>query len=184
MANKVIKSAGPSWRPYRFPPLTSTLTRAPGGSEPREAAELQRAIADGFHEGVERGYQEGLAQGQEAGRREGLEQGREEGRHQGLEEGRAQGAQEFAAIGDQLSRMIAEFERYQSEVEHTRREELLELVRKVAEQVIRVELTLHPTQLLSLAEEALAAMPGKQEDVRILLNPEECARIKDLAVLV
>jgi flagellar assembly protein FliH len=35
--------------------------------------------------------------------------------------------------------------------------------------------------LLTLAEEALAAMPGDQEDVRILLNPEECTRIKELA---
>jgi len=54
-------------------------------------------------------------------------------------------------------------------------------VQKVARQVIRCELTLHPTQLLTLAEEALNAMPGDQEDVRIQLNPEECARIRELA---
>ena len=38
-------------------------------------------------------------------------------------------------------------------------EELLALVKKVSEQVIRCELTLNPTQLLTLAEEALASMP-------------------------
>jgi flagellar assembly protein FliH len=65
--------------------------------------------------------------------------------------------------------------------ERKRRQELLELVKKVAQQVIRCELTLHPTQLLNLAEEALAAMPTEQSEVHILLNPEEYARIKDLA---
>ena len=58
---------------------------------------------------------------------------------------------------------------------------MLELVHKVSKHVIRCALTLHPTQLLTLAEEALAGMPGDQEDVRIHLNPEECARIRELA---
>ncbi|MCC3262989.1 hypothetical protein LLE87_32995, partial [Paenibacillus polymyxa] len=56
-----------------------------------------------------------------------------------------------------------------------------ELVQKVARQVIRCELTLHPTQLLSLADEALAAMPEQPASVQRLLNPEECARIRELA---
>ena len=52
---------------------------------------------------------------------------------------------------------------------------------KVTRQVIRCELTLHPTQLLALVEEALASMPGEPEDVQVLLSPEEYARIKAVA---
>ncbi len=80
-----------------------------------------------------------------------------------------------------MDELVERFELFRQEFEQARREQLLELVQKVSRQVIRCELTLHPTQLLSLAEEALAAMPGDQVDVRILLNPEECSRIKELA---
>lgn len=144
-------------------------------------AALQQAIADGFQEGSEKGYQEGLLLGQDAGRREGFEQGLQEGRAQGLMKGRNEGQQSFDEASRILSQAVQQFENFQRQYEQTRREELLELVRKVSQQVIRCELTLHPTQLLTLAEEALAAMPGDQEDVRVLLNPEEFARIKDVA---
>lgn len=173
---KIIKADGQPWRPYRFPPRYSS-----GEIGSNDPATAQRAIADGFQEGIEKGYQEGLLQGREAGHQAGLEQGVQEGIQQGYEEGRTQGRQEFDEAGQLMGRLIDQFRDFQEQVELARREELLELVKKVAKQVIRVELTLHPTQLLALAEEALAAMPSQQEDVRILLNPEEYARIKDLA---
>lgn len=183
MTIKIIKGGGAGWRLFRFPPRPSTLV--PGleaacanGSSP---AALQQAIADGYQEGVERGFQEGLEQGRTAGRSEALEQGLQEGRQQGLDEGRREGRQEFDEASRLLEQVVGQFEDFQRQYEQARREELLELVRKVSQQVIRCELTLHPTQLLTLAEEALAAMPGDQEDVRILLNPEEYARIKDIA---
>jgi len=180
MTVKVIKGAGSGWRPFRFPPRGTPAVAAANGFGDDPAA-LQRAISDGFQQGMDRGYEEGLRQGQEVGRQEGFEQGRQEGIRLGRDEGRAQGRQAFEQTGAVLERMIERFQQFQKQLEAARREELLELVQKVSKQVIRCELTLHPTQLLSLAEEALAAMPGDQEDVRILLNPEECARIKELA---
>ena len=120
-------------------------------------------------------------QGREAGHREGFARGVEDGRALGREEGRLQGRQAFDTAGQPLERMIEEFAAFRQAFDQARREELLALVQKVARQVIRCELTLHPTQLLTLAEEALTAMPGDQEDVRIHLNPEECARIRELA---
>jgi len=146
-----------------------------------DPAALQRAVADGFQEGIDKGYREGLEQGREAGHREGFQRGVEDGKALGLEDGRLQGRRAFDEAGRPLDRLIESFERFRAEYEQARREELLELVQKVARQVIRCELTLHPTQLLTLAEEALTAMPGDQEDVRIHLNPEECARIRELA---
>ncbi|KJS80460.1 flagellar assembly protein FliH [Stutzerimonas kunmingensis] len=180
MTVKVIKGADRSWRPFRFPPRVKTPAQAAAGFADDPAA-LQRAVADGFQEGIDKGYREGLEQGREAGHREGFQRGVEDGKALGLEEGRQQGRRAFDEAGQPLDRLIEAFEGFRQEYEQARREELLELVQKVARQVIRCELTLHPTQLLTLAEEALSAMPGDQEDVRIHLNPEECARIRELA---
>ncbi len=175
---KVIKGAGRSWRPFRFPPRASAM---PNGNWDGDPAQLQRAVADGFQEGLDKGYMEGLEQGREAGQREGFEQGRQDGLRQGRDDGRGEGRQAFEAAARPLERVAAEFRQFARDFELSRQKQLLELVEKVAKQVIRCELTLHPTQLLALAEEALAAMPGEQGEVQILLNPEECARIKELA---
>lgn len=177
MTIKVIKGANRNWRPYRFPPRSSQV-QVNWGADP---AALQRAIADGFQEGSEKGYQQGLEQGQAAGEREGFEKGRLEGIQQGRDEGRELGKQLFDQASQPLEQISEQLRQFLNDFERKRRQELLELVKKVAQQVIRCELTLHPTQLLTLAEEALAAMPADHGEVRILLNPEECARIKDLA---
>ena len=180
MSIKIIKGEGRSWRPYRFPPRVRPAAQ---GDEvlAGDPAALQRAVAEGFQEGIDKGYEQGLEQGREAGHREGFERGIEDGKAIGREEGRIQGLNAFEQAAQPLDQLVERFERFRQDFEQARREQLLELVQKVSKQVIRCELTLHPTQLLTLAEEALAAMPDDQEDVRILLNPEECARIRELA---
>lgn len=180
MSIKVIKDAGVRWRRYRFPPLSRALLELPAdaGGDP---AAVQRAISEGFEKGLEQGFAEGVVQGREAGRDEGYNTGVAEGVEQGREQGRAEGLREFEGVAQLLDRAVEELDAVRRGFNQERRKELLELVRKVATQVIRMELTLHPDQLLTLAEEALATMPGDQEDVRIHLNPEECARIRDMA---
>lgn len=181
MTVKVLKGAGKGWRPYRFPPranVNASLQASQWGSDPET---LQRAIADGFQEGSEKGYQQGLIQGQEEGQREGFSQGRSEGLARGREEGLLEGKQLFETASQPLDQVSKHLQAFMEDFERKRRRELLQLVKKVAQQVIRCELTLHPTQLLNLAEEALAAMPTEQSDVHILLSPEEYNRIKDLA---
>lgn len=180
MAIKVIKADSRAWRPFRFPPRCATASADNHGWDSDPAAR-QRAISEGFQEGLEKGYQDGVAEGREAGLREGFEAGRQDGLRKGREEGRALGRQAFDEAGAPLQSAVDAFADYHQAFQLARQKELLELVQKVAKQVIRVELTLHPTQLLSLAEEALAAMPGEPVDVQILLNPEECARIRELA---
>ncbi|GAB6390380.1 flagellar assembly protein FliH [Stutzerimonas marianensis] len=180
MSIKIIKGGGRAWRPFRFPPRVRSAAEM-ADSMAGDPAALQRAVADGFQEGIDKGYEQGLEQGREAGHREGFERGLEDGKAIGREEGRALGRQAFDQAARPLDQVVEQVERFRRDFEQARREQLLELVQKVSKQVIRCELTLHPTQLLTLAEEALAAMPGDQEDVRILLNPEECTRIKELA---
>src|SRR5690606_17451274 len=180
MSIKISKGEGRSWRPFRFPPRVRPAAQ---GDEvlAGDPAALQRAVAEGFQEGIDKGYEQGLEQGREAGHREGFERGIKDGKAIGREEGRIQGLKAFEQAAQPLDQLVERFERFRQDFEQARREQLLELVQKVSKQVIRCELTLHATQLLTLAEEALAAMPDDQEDVRILLNPEECARIRELA---
>ncbi|UUD64921.1 flagellar assembly protein H [Pseudomonas seleniipraecipitans] len=176
MSVKVIRETDKAWRAYRFPP------RCPDVLEPgSDAASVQRAMSDGFQQGIEKGYQEGLQQGHDAGHLQGLEQGREEGLRQGREEGLVHGQSVFEEAARPLDAVCEQLRLQAAEQEKRRRQELLELVGKVARQVIRCELTLNPTQLLTLAEEALAGMPGEQGEVKVLLNPEEYARLRDLA---
>ncbi|MEO9334499.1 flagellar assembly protein FliH [Ectopseudomonas guguanensis] len=177
MTVKVIRGDTRQWRAYRFPPRSSQ----PAVDWSGDAAGLQRVMADGFQQGIEKGYQDGLQQGEEAGRQAGFEQGRAEGLRLGREDGRNEGRREFELAAQPLERISQTLEQYLGELEHKRRQELLELVKKVSQQVIRCELTLHPTQLLALVEEALSSMPGEPEDVQVLLSPEEYARIKALA---
>lgn len=180
MAVKVINAGGKALRVYRFPPLCSAPLASDVELQQADQVTLQRAVSDGYREGTDRGYQEGLQQGLEAGRREGFDEGCEQGRLRGLEEGRYQGMQAFDQASAPFERMRTELRNYLQEHDRKAREDMLELVRKVARQVIRCELTINPTQLLALAEEALTSMPGDSGEVKILLNPEEYARIRDI----
>ena len=177
MSIKVVKAKGRDWRPYRFPPLPDR--EAPPCSD--DPIALQRAIADGFQEGNEKGYLEGLEQGREQGRREGVAAGHEAGHREGIAQGILQGRQSFDQASGPLEAMNEKLRVFLAEFELKRRSELLALVKKVSEQVIRCELTLNPTQLLTLVDEALAGMPLEPGDVHVHLHPQEHARIKDVA---
>ncbi|WMI97622.1 flagellar assembly protein FliH [Pseudomonas chlororaphis subsp. aurantiaca] len=177
MSIKVVKGKSRDWRPYRFPPLPDL--QAPELSS--DPIALQRAIADGFQEGNEKGYLEGLAQGREQGQQQGFDCGLEQGLQEGRAQGQLDGRQSFDQASAPLEAVNQQLRRFMAELELKRRQELLALVKKVSEQVIRCELTLNPTQLLTLAEEALASMPLGADEVHIQLHPQEFARIKDLA---
>lgn len=179
MTTRVLKNDTRAWRVFRFPPLSQA--GAADGAAAGDAGSVQQALSEGFREGLDKGYADGFEQGREAGRREGYEDGRRQGLQRGTDEGRMQGREVFELASRPLDEMQAALRRYLDELEARRREELLELVQKVARQVIRCELTVNPAQLLTLAEEALVGMPGENGMVQILLNPEECARIRDIA---
>lgn len=178
MTSNIITGDSRGWRPYRFPPRSQ---RHAEGNVEYDAEALERAVGEGFQEGMEKGYQQGLVQGEKAGFQEGLAKGHEEGLVKGREEGAAEGRRIFENASQPLDQISEKLREFFDDFELKRRQDLLQLVKKVSQQVIRCELTLSPTQLLNLAEETLEAMPGDHGHVQILLNPEECVRIKELA---
>lgn len=160
-------------RPHRFPPLAQ-LHAAPTGMG---GAQLQASLAQGFQEGLAKGYDEGYASGVQTGQ----DEAREIARQAGLAEGRAQAQAQLARPLSTVEALIEEVRQLQHDYRDAMRREVVELVERVARQVIRAELTLRPTQLLALVDETLAAMPPARDGVEIFLNPEDLSRLQDLA---
>lgn len=178
-------TTGASARPrvYKFPPLRkNTLQDDTGGHNsfaPVDGAILQQQLADGFQEGMNRGFEQGLEEGRGEGYQEGVRLGFDEGLRKGHEEGKVAGRELFVEAAAPLDTVARQVNDWLSAYEQRRREELVQLVEKVSRQVIRCELTLHPTQLLTLVEEALSSLPKMPQELKVCLNSEEFRRISE-----
>lgn len=175
-----IPRSGATPRLHKFPPLRKTWMNTEGNNELHTPAELQQQLADGFQEGINKGFTQGLEEGKEEGYQEGARLGYDEGMKKGHREGKLAGKTLFDDAARPFEQLLQALEVHARELEARRREELLMLVEKVARQVIRVELTLHPTQLLTLVEEAIAGLPSAPAQLKVHLNPEEFARLQDV----
>jgi len=168
------------FRPYHFPPLHQfSAARPPGASVApgsNSAEEWQSALADGYRQGQREGYEVGLDQG----RAEGAPQGQAEGLQRGIEEGRAMALGQFEQLSKPIDAMLKSLKKLKTDLRAAQRTEVVELVGKIARQVIRAELALQPVQLLTLVEEALSVMPPSREQVEVFLNPEELRRVLEL----
>lgn len=174
------RSSQHKYRLHQFPPLRkSWQIKVQNDSFNLDPSEYQKQLVDGFQEGLDKGFEQGLNQGKESGYEEGARLGYEEGYKNGLKEGREAGKQLFSKAAGPLSDLVNKTQDFLDQYEHRRREELLQLVDKVTRQVIRCELALQPTQLLALVDEALAGLPDTPSKIKVLVNPEEFARIND-----
>jgi flagellar assembly protein FliH len=165
------------FRPYHFPPLAQVLATK-GSPAPAATSEedWQGAIADGFRQGQQDGYDAGVEQG----RAEGFDAGHADGVERGYEEGRRQALAELEAMAKPVDAMLRGLKKLKTEYRNAQRKEVVDLVGKIARQVIRAELALQPVQMLALVDEALSAMPPTRDEVEVLLNPEELRRIQEL----
>lgn len=165
------------FRPYRFPPLSQVMAASvrPHG-DAGDGAAWQASVSQGFEQGQRDGYEIGLTRGQE--------DGFEAGRAQGLEQGRTEGRHETLVAYDQLARpvdaMLKSLKKLRADYRAAQRKEVVDLVAKVARQVIRAELALQPVQIMALVDETLASMPPTREEIDVYLNPEELKRISEL----
>ncbi len=163
-------------RLHRFPPLAQLRDRPPA-----VAGGDASLVADGFQEGMAKGYEEGLQSGWHSGHQEGLAAGLEEGRSQGTAQGREEASARLAQIGAPLQAALEQLQQLQADYQAAMRKEVVDLVAKVARQVIRCELALQPQQLLAMVDETLATLPRvSDEEVQVHLNPEECQRLHEL----
>jgi flagellar assembly protein FliH len=171
------------WRSHRFAPLTElTGTEAWQAGVPEHlSASMQAATADGFQRGMDRGYREG----QDSGHRDGLAKGLAEGRAQGQREGTEKALQDARAQFETLARpiesLLAQLQGLQEDYQSALRKEVVDLVARVAREVIRCELVLQPGQLLTLVDETLATMPrASKRTTQIALNDKDLERIREI----
>jgi flagellar assembly protein FliH len=170
------------YRPYHFPPLAQLIANGqakPGAPSTQLSApgeDWQSAVADGFRQGQREGYEVGL----DEGRGDGWNAGHAEGLARGIAEGRAQALAELEQMAKPVDAMLRSLKKLKTEFQNAQRTEVVDLVGKIARQVIRAELALQPVQMLNLVDEALAAMPPTRDEVEVMLNPEELKRIQEL----
>ncbi|UVW29721.1 flagellar assembly protein FliH [Massilia sp. H6] len=170
------------FRPYHFPPLHqfpgAQRPGAPGpaGASAASAEEWQAALSDGYRQGQREGYEAGLDQG----RADGYPAGQSDGLQRGIEEGREMALAGFEELSKPVDSMLKALKKLKLEMRAAQRKEVVDLVGKIARQVIRAELALQPVQLLALVEEALAVMPPSRDQVEVFLNPEELRRVLEL----
>ncbi len=168
------------FRPYHFPPLAQLTAARKSGADTVAAAaaeeDWQGAVADGYRQGQRDGYEAGV----EEGRGEGYSAGHAEGLERGLEDGRAQAQAEFEQAAKPIDATLRALKKLQTDFRAVQRKEVVDLVGKIARQVIRAELALQPVQLLALVDEALAAMPPTRDTIEVCMNPEEMRRVVEL----
>ncbi|MBW3517034.1 flagellar assembly protein H [Shewanella sp. NKUCC01_JLK] len=166
-------------RRYRFPAL-------------HDAVESNSDVGSDFQsyqQAFDEGYDEGVIQGKSAGYEAGIEEGRIAGHAAGFHQGRLDGQSAGrASIDEQLNSLLVPLGALRELLEdgHAKqvREQqnlILELVRRVSQQVIRCELTLQPQQILKLVEETLSALPDDQADIKIHLEPSAVTKLKELS---
>ncbi len=182
MGEKIMRLPNNGYRIHRFPPLAQPTVeeQAQAANGKERQVDIQRQLEAGFKQGLSQGHDEGLRQGIEQGRQQGLAEGQKEGFQKGFMSGEQSGKQTFLDAAKPVNELYQTLSRWQKEREQQQRHIICELVQKVAQQVIRAELTLMPQQILSLVDETLHAMPGKSEQVTVHLNPQDLERIRNV----
>jgi len=166
------------WRAHRFTPLGDL----PDSEARRSGVPGYRAsLAEGFQQGMACGYRDGQESGLREGREQGLAQGLEEGRALGREHARQEVREHFETLAAPLQSMFESLTQLQSDYQAALRKEVVELVAKVARQVIRCELALQPAQLLALVDETLSTMPSVPDgSIEVYLNETDLQRILEI----
>ncbi|MCG9597133.1 flagellar assembly protein H [Vibrio sp. Isolate25] len=182
--SSLLQVPASGYRIHRFPPLAQPMASddefAIDDSWQESQIDLQQKLEEGFQTGLEQGHEEGLRQGLSQGKQQGLLEGQKEGFQKGFVSGEQSGKQAFLEAAKPVNELYQTLSRWQSEREQQQRHIICELVQKVAQQVIRAELTLMPQQILALVDETLEAMPGKTEKVTVHLNPQDLDRITQI----
>ena len=169
-----------SFRPHRFPPLHQLAQR---GATPAGASGdggWAASVSDGFRQGMDEGFAKGRELGEAQGRVEGLEAGRAEGMRVAQEEVRRDMQDAFEALARPVDAVFTRLEAFRAELELAQRRDVVDLVARVARQVIRAELALQPAQILALVDETLATLPPAPDGVEVYLHPQELERVREL----
>lgn len=163
------------WHPFRFPPLVRITLSSEGISTPD--VRQHDGTAEAPRQEADAGYGAGYEAGERAGYEVGYAAGFKAGQHDGIEAARRDVIAHFDGIAQPFEAATATLRRLCDDYQRVLREEVMDVVAKVARQVVRCELTLKPAQILNLIDETLAMLPPFKGDITIHINPEDYERI-------
>ncbi|HEX6999683.1 MAG TPA: FliH/SctL family protein [Gammaproteobacteria bacterium] len=118
---------------------------------------------------------ERLAAIEEQVRTEAQRAGFEQGRLEGLAAGREEMARQAARLAALVDSMAPQLK----VLDDALLDQLARLVLAVARQFVRRELRSQPGEVVRVVREALAALPASEARVRVYLNPEDAALVRD-----
>lgn len=172
---------------YRFPPLdllkaarSVVAERMPSDEPSTATVQDPHAMAQAYDQAVQRGHALGFEQGQQEGVQTGLTQARAQGLQEGQQQAQLRLREELQRLGAPVSALATQLQGLHAEWQESLRKDVIDLVERVARQVVRCELTLQPAQILALVEETLQGMPQRTGEVQVYLNPADLLRIQEL----
>jgi flagellar assembly protein FliH len=120
---------------------------------------------------------DGFAQGHKEGLAKGSAEGYAAGQQQGLMEMRAQLVAEQQRFQALVKALLGPFDEQQDDIEQM----LLESICSLTESVIQRELSVDSSQIVTLVQAAIAALPIGAKHLRISLNPDDLAAVESYA---
>lgn len=108
-------------------------------------------------------------------RQRAASEGFDEGRRAGLAAAHTESAVRVAA----LDRVLDSLTRPMASLDQRFYEEVMELVKAIARQLVRREMKLDPTHVVGVIREGLAALPMSATDIIVKLHPEDAATVRE-----
>lgn len=153
--SRILRGSDVDARPWDLPDMGGKRSKHSETVEvkPPTAAEIEAIQLAAQREGYQAGYETGQADGYQ----------------QGLKDGKQavdQAAASLQAVVESMAKPLAELD---EEIE----QDLLELVKTIAEQVLQRELDARPAALRRIIRDGLKSMPASERRGQIAVNPED-----------
>ena len=160
-------------------------TIIPGSSETllptaEEIEDIQaQAYKEAYDEAFEKAKLEGVEQGKAEGQQQGYEEGKAEGYSKGLEEGQANINEKATHFSSLISTLAAPLEELDNDVEN----EIATLAMMVARHLIRRELKLDPSHVISAIRQAVDILPVATKNIAVFLHPDDATLVRESLTL-
>lgn len=134
---------------------------------------LEQGRVEGRQQGTKDGYAEGLEQGKSEGHKEGFALGKQEGINAGFSEGRAKGEAEIVAEATRLKSVVALLQASLRERDSQLPDVVILLLTRLAEQVLKHELSDGAQAIQMYVDEAIAALPDGEILAKVYVAPAD-----------
>lgn len=138
-----------------------------------------QAYKEAYDEAFEKAKLEGFEQGKEEGRKQGFEEGKAEGIAKGLAEGQVEISEKSTYFSGLISSLASPLEDLDNDVE----EEIVTLAMMVARHLIRRELKLDPSHVISAVRQAIDILPVATKNIMVFLHPDDAALVRESLTL-